>query len=31
MGDDAGVGVVLVYPVEFPSFINLEMLIGVGL
>ncbi len=30
VGDDAGVGVTLAYPVEFPSFINLEMFIGVG-
>ncbi len=30
VGDDAGVGAMLVYPVEFLSFVNLEMLIGIG-
>jgi hypothetical protein len=28
VGDDTGVGIVSVYPVEFPSFVNLEMFIG---
>ncbi len=29
VGDDAGIGAALVYPVEFPSLVNLEVLVGV--
>jgi hypothetical protein len=30
VGDDAAVGVMLVYPAEFLLFVNLEMPVGVG-